>query len=108
MITVRPAKDKPVELVKLVELLEKEVGFQPVTEVALELQGRVLRRNGKLVFEVGGTRQTFVVEKVEGESDSPRPEGQLLTAVASLVKADSPDRLVLRQWKAAAEKKPSL
>lgn len=95
------------ELVKLVELLEKEVGFQPVTEVALELQGRVLRRNGKLVFEVSGTRQTFVVEKVEGESDGPPPEGQLLTAVASLVKAHSPDRVVLRQWKATAEKKPS-
>ena len=104
LITVKPPKDKPFELVKLVELL-KEVGFQPVTEVTLELRGRLVRREGKLWFEAMGTGQKFAVEKVEGEGNAA-PEEQLLIVTAVLADPHSPGRLVVRQWKPGAKPQP--
>jgi hypothetical protein len=62
IVKVKTPRDKPVDLAKLIELLEKEVGFEPITEVTLELEGTLVRREGKLLFEASGTRQTFVVD----------------------------------------------
>ena len=100
LIKLKTRKDKTVDLAKLVQVLEKEIGFEPVTEVTLELRGRLAQRNGKLFFEVSESGQTFQVQKVAGGSQRP-PENQLLEAVATLVSPPS-DRIILQQWKAAA------
>lgn len=99
VIKIKTKKDKAVDLAKLVLVLEKEAGFEPVTAVTLELRGRLARREGKLFFEVSESGQSFRVEKVAGAGRPP--ENQLLEATATLAKPQSGDRIVLQQWKAA-------
>ena len=98
-IKVKAKKDKTIDLSRLVQLLEKEVGFEPLTQVTLEMRGQLARRDGKLWFQTSGTGQAFIVEKVEGEG---LPEKETLAAVATLADPHSSDRIVLRQWKAEA------
>lgn len=85
---------------RLVQLLEKNVGFEPVTEVALEISGKLARRNGRLSFEVNGSGQDLAVAKVEG--DKP-PEAKLVDVVATLAKPWSANKILIRRWKAEAE-----
>ncbi len=96
IIKVKAQKDKRIDLGQLVSLLEKEVGFEPVTEVTLEMQGNLVQREGKDFFEVSETGQTFMVEKAEGPLDVP-PGKKLLAAVAVLADPHVADRIVLRQ-----------
>jgi hypothetical protein len=96
IIKVKAQKDKRIDLGQLVSLLEKEVGFEPVTEVTLEMQGNLVQREGKVFFEVSETGQTFMVEKAEGAGDVP-PEKKPLAAVAVLADPHVADRIVLRQ-----------
>ena len=98
LITIRPRKDKDVDLVALVELLEKEVGFEPVTQVTLDLRGRFMHREDVLWFEVSDTGQRFTVEKVEAEEGAP-PEEQLVTAIAAFVDPHSANAIIVRHWK---------
>ncbi len=107
IVKVKTPRDKPVDLAKLIELLENEVGFEPITEVTLELEGTLVRREGKLLFEASGTRQTFVVDQVEGQADGP-PENKLLFVVASLPDIHSPGRIRVKQWKLQSKKSASL
>lgn len=102
LIKVKLSKEKPIDLGAIVKLLEKDVGFGPITEVGLELPGRLVRRGKGLVFETAGTGQTFAVKKVEAKGAAP-PEGRLLTATATLADPRSPGRVVLRQWKVSEE-----
>ncbi len=99
MIKIQTRKDKTIDLARLVQVLEKEVGFEPVTEVTLELRGRLARREGMLFFEASDTGQTFAVQEVKAEGEKP-PEKQVLAAVATLASPQSADRIILRQWKA--------
>jgi len=101
VIQIKVKKDKGIDLARLVKLLEKDVGFEPVTQVTLELRGRLMRRDGTLFFEASETRQTFQVHRAEGEGERP-PEGQLLEAVAILEKPQTADRIILQQWKVRA------
>jgi hypothetical protein len=96
IIKVKAQKDKRIDLGQLVSLLEKEVGFEPVTEVTLEMQWNLVQREGKVFFEVSETGQTFMVEKAEGARDVP-PEKKPLAAVAVLADPHVADRIVLRQ-----------
>ncbi len=102
MIRITLSKEKPVDLGGIVKLLEEDVGFGPITEVSLELRGRLMRRGKGLVFEAAGTGQTFAVEKVEAEGAAP-PEERLLTAIATLADPRSVGRVVLKQWKVSEE-----
>lgn len=100
-IRIRSAKDKPLDLAHIVQVLEKEIGFEPVTEVSLEMRGRLAQRNGKLQFEVSESGQKFEVHR------SPRDAGratdnQLVEVTASLANPRSPGRIVVRQWKLVA------
>jgi hypothetical protein len=88
----------------LIDLLEQEVGFAPITEVKLELRGRLVRRDGALFLEVSGIGPTFRVEKSEG-APSP-PENRLIVVTAGLVDIRSVDRIVLAEWKDGEEPKP--
>ncbi len=49
LIKVKLSKEKPVDLGAIVKLLEEDVGFGPITEVSLELSGRLVRRGKGLV-----------------------------------------------------------
>lgn len=98
LIRVRLSKEKPVDVVAIVKLLEKDVGFGPITEVSLELPGRLVRRGKGLVLEVAGTGQAFAVKKVEAKGAVP-PEDRPLTAIATLADTHSAGRVVLKQWK---------
>ena len=104
LIKVKLSKEKPVDLDAIVKLLEKDVGFGPITEVSLELSGRLVRRGKGLAFETAGTGQTFAV-KVDAKGAVP-PEGRLLTATATLADPRSPGRVVLKQWKVSEEPRP--
>lgn len=79
-------------------LLEREVGFEPITEVTLEMQGRLDKRQGRSIFEVSGSGQTFRVSGNKSKGTAP-PHGDLITVVASLKKPNAPDGIVLHQWK---------
>ncbi len=102
MIKVKLSKEKPVDLGAIVKMLEQDVGFAPITEVSLELPGRLVRRGKGLVFETAGTGQTFAVKKVEAKGAAP-PENRALTAIVTLADMHSTERVVLKQWKASEE-----
>lgn len=97
-IKVKVKKGKTIDLSRLVQLLEKEVGFEPLTKVTLGLRGRLARRQGKLYFEVSESGQSFAVQKVQGKGERP-PENQLLEAEADLANPKLGDRIILQQWK---------
>lgn len=82
-------------------MLESEVGFAPVTEVTIAATGRIARREGGLVLDVGGGR-TFIVKSVDAPAGAP-PENEELAIVAALADPRSPDRVVLREWKRPAK-----
>ena len=82
LIKIKVRKDKAIDLGRLVQLLEKEAGFEPITEVRIEMRGRLARRDGKLVFEASGTGQSFTVAGAEGKDGAP-PEKKLLAALAT-------------------------
>ncbi len=105
IIKVKAKKDKRIDLGQLVSLLEKEVGFEPITEVTLEMQGSLVQREGKVFFEVSETGQTFMVEKAEGAGDVP-PEKKPLAAVAVLADPHVADPIVLRQSNPAKRPEP--
>src|SRR5206468_13092109 len=94
-----PKKESSVELARLVQVLENDVGFEPVTEVALALRGKFRRLNGKLSFEVSGTGQSFPVAKVVGERP---PEDQNLVVGAVLTNPHVPSAIAVHEWKVAA------
>ena len=98
LIKIKTQKEKAIDLARLVQLLEKDVGFEPVRQVTLGLRGRLTRRQGKLYFEVSESGQSFAVQKVQGNGERP-PENQLLEAEADLARPKSGDRIILRQWK---------
>lgn len=100
LLKIKARKDIPIDLAKLTQLLEEEVGFRPITEVRLELRGRLKRVNDNLLFQTTSTDQTFTVDRVEGEATAP-PENQLLSVVAPLVNPRSADRIVVQEWKVA-------
>lgn len=85
-------------------LLETEVGFAPVSEVKLEGSGRLMRRSGDLVLDVGGGR-SFTVQAVEAAVAAP-PEGQDLAIVAVLADPRSPDRVIVREWTKVSKPTP--
>jgi hypothetical protein len=87
-----------------VALLESEVGFAPVSEVKLEGRGRLVRRSGDLVLDVGG-RRNFIVQAVEAATGAP-PENEDLAIVAVLADPRSPDRVVVREWTKASKPAP--
>jgi hypothetical protein len=103
-IRLTPKKDVAVDLARLVQALEKDAGFEPVTEVALEMRGNLRRRNGKLVLEMPASGQSFFVAKAEGTKP---PEQRPLTVIAALVKPRAADRIVIRQWKEAEANSPA-
>ena len=98
LIRVKARNDKPVDVGRLAQVLEKEAGFEPITEVTLELRGRLERRDGKLVLETSGTGQTFTVAGTEAQGGAPR-EKDLVTVVATLENPKSADRIIVRAWK---------
>ncbi|MGH8248166.1 MAG: hypothetical protein ACREUU_17225 [Gammaproteobacteria bacterium] len=100
-IRIRAAKDKRLDLARIVQVLEKEIGFEPVTEVTLEMRGRLAGHNGKLHFEVSETDQKFEVHRPPGNA-ARGTDNQLVEATAILAKPRSPDRIVLQQWKPVA------
>ena len=100
VVQIKTAKGKPIDLARLVQLLEEQVGFEPITDVSLEVRGRLKKQNGALVFEVSESGRIFTVAKVESKDGTP-PEKELLAAVASLENPHSPDRIVLREWRRA-------
>jgi hypothetical protein len=102
LIKIKVRKDKAIDLGRLVQILEKEAGFEPITEVRIELRGRLARRDGKLVFETSGTGQTFTMAGAEGKDGAP-PEKKLLAAFATLEDPRAPDRIRLREWKVERE-----
>jgi hypothetical protein len=77
-IVVTPDNKEPLDLSAVVDVLEDQVGFSPVTEVELRLRGRIARRDGRLAIEVTETRQSFEVGKYPG-GKAP-PEGQIIEA----------------------------
>lgn len=99
LIKITARKNKPIDLARIVKLLEEEMGFEPVTEVALELRGRPVRRDGKLFFEVNESGQVFAISG-DGPAEPLLTEGRLVTGVATVVDPQSPDRLVFREAKA--------
>ncbi len=100
LIKIKTRKDKKIDLARLVELLEKDIGFEPVTEVTLEMRGRLARRDGKLHFEVAETGQRFEAQPVSGTAEG-LAENQFLEVVAALTDPHSFDRIAIKQWKAA-------
>lgn len=98
LVHIKVAKGKSIDLARLVQVLEEQVGFEPITEVSLEVRGRLKKQNGALFFQVSETGQTFTVAKVESKDGAP-PEEELLAAVALLENPDSPDRIILRAWR---------
>lgn len=105
LIKIKVRKDKAIDLGHLVKILEEEAGFEPITEVRLEMRGRLARRDGKLVFETIGTGQRFTVAGTEGKESAP-PEKELLAALATLEDPRAPERIRLREWKVESEAKP--
>jgi len=103
-LKVKTRKDKAPDVAALIDLLEQEVGFAPITEVKLELRGRLVRRDGALFLEESETGPTFRVEKIEG--DTSPPENRLIAVTARLLDIRSVDRIVLAEWKAGEEPKP--
>ncbi len=100
LIKIRTRKDKKIDLERLLQVLEKEIGFEPVTEVTLEMRGRLARRDGKLHFEVAETGQRFEAQPVSGTAEG-LAENQLLEVVAALADPRSFDRIAIKQCKAA-------
>jgi len=94
-LKVKGRKDKAPDLAALIRLLEEEVGFSPITEVKLELRGRLVRRNGALLFEVSETGPTFNVEKLEGNANPP--ENRLIAVTGRLLDVRSGDRIVVTE-----------
>jgi hypothetical protein len=103
-IRLKPSNDKPFDLPELVRLLEKQAGFAPVTEVELELRGRVARRNGRLVIEVAETGQGFEIAK--NKSGRPLSEGESVDVRGVLENVRSGGRLKILAWTAGAPKPP--
>ena len=100
LIKVKANKDVAADLARLVEVLEKQIGFEPLTEVKLELTGRLEKRKGKLFFEANGTGQRFqvVATKVKGRLPAAQ---EMISATATLNAPRSADRIVLWEWKPA-------
>ncbi len=65
--------------------------------------GRVARREGSLVLDVGGGR-SFTVQSEDAPGGAP-PEDQDLAIVAALTDPRSPDRVVVREWKSKEQMK---
>lgn len=103
-LKVKTRKDKAPDVAALSGLLEQEVGFAPITEVQLELRGRLVRRDGARFLEVSETGPTFRVEKIEG--DTSPPENRLIAVTARLLDIRAVDRIVLAEWKDGEEPKP--
>lgn len=103
-LKVKTRKDKAPDVAALIGLLEQEVGFAPITEVKLELRGRLVRRDGALFLEESETGPTFRVEKIEG--DTSPPENRLIAVTARLLDIRAVDRIVLAEWKDGEEPKP--
>jgi hypothetical protein len=103
-LKVKARQDQAPDVAALIDLLEQEVGFAPITEVQLELRGRLVRRDGALFLEVSDIGPTFRVEKSTG--DARPPENRLIVVTAGLVDIRSVDRIVLAEWKDAEETKP--
>ena len=80
------------------------MGFAPVTEVTIEGSGRISRREGSLVLDVGGGR-SFTVQSVDAPGGAP-PENAELAIVAALADPRSPERVVLREWKTPSKPGP--
>jgi hypothetical protein len=99
VIKVKAKKDVPLDLAGLVEVLEKQIGFEPVTEVKLELTGRLEKQKGKLVLEANGTGQRFQVAATK--TKGLPAEKDLIAATATLKAPRSADRIVLWEWKPA-------
>lgn len=96
-----PKKDAAIDVSKLVELLEKEVGIEPITEVTLEMQGRLEKRGGKAIFEVSGNGQVFRLSGNKVKGPAP-PHGDVITVVGTFKKPKSAsDGIVLHDWKRA-------
>jgi len=100
LIKVKAKKDVAVDLARLVEVLEKQIGFEPLTEVKVELTGRLEKQKGKLVLEANGTGQRFEVAATKTKSRLPA-EQDLIAATATLKAPRSADRIVLWEWKPA-------
>ncbi len=98
LIRVKAKRDMPVDLARLVQLLEKEVGFEPITEVKLQLAGRLEEQSGKLVFETSGTGQRFVVTGSKAKG-LPRRAKDLITATATLKQPKSASHIVIWDWR---------
>jgi hypothetical protein len=79
------------------------VGFDPITAVSLELEGTLVRSDGKLLFRISGARQTFIVDQAEKQADPP-PENRLLVVVAQLPDVRIPDRIRVKEWKLQSKK----
>jgi len=101
LIRIKTASEKALDLSKLIELLESEVGFEPVTGVRLELTGQLVRRDGDIVLETSGgvARREFIVARIEVQG-APPPENEILAVVADMERPRSPDRVVVKEWKA--------
>lgn len=104
-VVIRVKKGEMPDLKGLVELMETEIGFAPVTEVTLDATGRFVHREGELTLDVGGGR-TFIIKSAADTPDGTPPENVDVTVVAAFIDPRSSDRLVLRQWKPKAEVKP--
>ncbi|PYQ18554.1 MAG: hypothetical protein DMF81_24550 [Acidobacteria bacterium] len=63
-------KDEAPDLKEIVALLESEVGFTPVMEVTIAANGRIARREGGLVLDVGGGR-TYTIRSVDPAAGAP-------------------------------------
>ena len=100
VIKVMAKKDVAVDLAGLVEVLEKQIGFEPLTEVKVELTGRLKKHNGKLVLEANGTGQRLQVAETKIKGRLPA-EKDLIAATATLKSPRSADRIVLWEWKPA-------
>jgi hypothetical protein len=98
LIKVKVKKDVAVDLAGLVEVLEKQIGFEPLTEVKVELTGRLEKQKGKLVLEANGTGQRFQVAATKFKGPLPA-EKDVIVTTATLKGPRSADRIVLWDWK---------
>lgn len=85
-------------------LLEGTAGFAPITEIEVQLRGRVAARDGRLSLEVSETGQSFEIgKKLKGRAPT---EGQLIEATGTLEDHRAGKRLRLLEWKAASQPQP--
>ena len=95
LIKIQPARERPINLGRLLHVLRAEIGFEPIQEVTIDALGRFLSTREGLVFEARLSKQRFHVANAQ---DTPAETG-LVKMVATLTDPlEAGDRIVVREW----------